>query len=386
MLFRSNVFILGAGFSADAGVPVMRNFMQAAKDLMENPKSGLPEIHQTTFRGVFDYLYRLRSAQGIISFDVENIEHLFGIAEMEIESRGRDLLEFRQNLITLILQTLERSAKSALTKDQQVVTLETGGLRQGRVNATYTEMFAALSSRRWLSGEYGVRSDGTCRDTVITMNYDCLLDDALLKIGVMPDYALPNACYPREVAREARIHLLKLHGSVNWLHCTNGSCRKPLQVWPGGPAERLDYGGRPCRSCSSRVEPVIVPPTWAKGGRMDIFAPIWSQALQALEEAGQIFIIGYSMPDTDAFFKYMLASALKTNRMIDRIVVVNTNREVLERYAQLFQQPFVDKRFNPVEQLTSSYIWYDTLLGNHLGQFQVGLDRGLIQASGFTVS
>ncbi len=383
MLFRSNVFILGAGFSADSGVPVMRNFMQAAKDLLENPESGLPEMHRDIFRSVFDYLYQLRSAQGIISFDVENIEHLFGIAEMEMESGERGLPEFRRNLITLILQTLDRSIRPNLSRGAHVVTLESGTQYERTVDTTYTELFAALSTRRWLSGEYGVPSNGVCRDAIITMNYDCLLDDALLKIDVMPDYGLPDASYSKEFTQPVRIHLLKLHGSANWLFCANESCPRRLQVWAGGPAERLDYAGRPCRSCSSTVEPVIVPPTWAKGSRREILAPVWSQALRALVEAGQVFVIGYSMPDTDAFFKYMLASALARNKAIDRIVAVNTDSRAIEKYVQLLQHPFRDRRFWTEQTLAANYV---PTLGRELGQYQVGLDRGLIEASGFRVS
>jgi len=115
-----------------------------------------------------------------------------------------------------------------------------------------------------------------------------------------------------------------------------------------------------------------------------MLAPVWAQALHALVEAGQIFVIGYSMPETDAFFKYMLASALAKNRAIDRVVVVNPDPDVIEHYAQLFQRPFRDRRFSPIRHTAASYVWYD--LGNHLGQFEVGLDRHAVEASGFKIS
>lgn len=383
MLFRKNVFVLGAGFSAGAGAPIMRNFMQVAKDLLENPESSLPAIFRDVFRDVFDYLYQLRATQAIISFDVENIEHLFGIAEMEMEAGEKELAEFRRNLITLILQTLERSIKPNLSKGAHIVTNESGNRYGRQVDATYLELFSALSTRRWLSGDYGIPSDGICQDTIITMNYDCLIDDALLRIGVTPDYGVPDAFYAPEFKHPARIRLLKLHGSANWLLCTNVSCQRRFQVWGGGPAERLDFHGRPCRSCSQRVEPVIVPPTWGKGSPREIFAPVWSRALGALVETDRISVIGYSMPETDSFFKYMLASALRKNRALDKMVIVNTDPQVNDKYAQLFQRPFRDRRFTSVQTSCENFV---PTLGEELGQFEIGLDRTLIGASGFRVS
>jgi NAD-dependent SIR2 family protein deacetylase len=36
-----NVFILGAGFSAEAGAPVIRNFLDVSRELFDDPDSGL---------------------------------------------------------------------------------------------------------------------------------------------------------------------------------------------------------------------------------------------------------------------------------------------------------------------------------------------------------
>jgi hypothetical protein len=60
------------------------------------------------------------------------------------------------------------------------------------VVANYVEVFSALASRRWITGKLGIPADGKCRDTIITLNYDCLLDDCLAKIGVLPKYGLQD--------------------------------------------------------------------------------------------------------------------------------------------------------------------------------------------------
>src|SRR5713226_7076083 len=111
MPYLRNVFVLGAGFSADAGAPVMSNFLQKSKQLLDDPQSGLGDPDREAFRRVFEFLRELRAAQAKTTLDLENIEHLFGLAEMDLEFGGRDRGAFRRDLIFVILRTLERSVR-----------------------------------------------------------------------------------------------------------------------------------------------------------------------------------------------------------------------------------------------------------------------------------
>jgi NAD-dependent SIR2 family protein deacetylase len=389
MLFRKNVFILGAGFTADAGAPVMKNFLQRSKYLLDNPDPSLPATDRDAFTRVFQFLRRLRAAQAKITLDLENIEHLFGLAEMDVEFGESTGGAFRRDLIFLILRTIENSIRSDLSRGGGVITKE-GDKRWNRgVEAHYGELFAALASRKWLAGPQGIGPDGQCQDTIITMNYDCFLDEALARVAVSPDYGLPNAEYP-EAWRglPARISFLKLHGSANWLRCVSDLCNRKVWIWEGRqPDGRLGYFyGSVCPSCYRPIEPAIVPPTWAKGGQRDIFAPIWSRALQALQQAGRVFIIGYSMPETDAFFQYMLGLALATNENIDEVIVVNPNPEAHQRFLKLFQESFRDRRLRSIQLPAATFITSGgPSLGEILGQYAAGLDRQLIETTGFRV-
>src|SRR5712692_5125562 len=254
MLYHKNVFILGAGFSADAGAPVMSDFLQRARHLLDDPGSGLGEPDREAFARIFEFLRELRAAESKITLDLENIEHLFGLAEMDLEFGGRDRGAFRRDLIFLILRTLERSIRADLPRSMSIVTKE-GEQRWSRgVAANYGELFAALASRRWLGGTHAIPHDGVCQDTIITMNYDCFLDDALIRLQVNPHYALPNVSYEDDYTRfPCRIALLKLHGSANWIRCASESCKGRIWVWKGGPATRLEYFyGRACPGCSQQ--------------------------------------------------------------------------------------------------------------------------------------
>jgi hypothetical protein len=107
MSFRRNVFILGAGFSAEAGAPVISNFFERAMELYKNPKSDLADAERGIFGRIFDYRDALRVAEHKVRIDPENIEDLFGLVEMAVQLGESDAEEIRRSLIYLILRTLE---------------------------------------------------------------------------------------------------------------------------------------------------------------------------------------------------------------------------------------------------------------------------------------
>jgi threonine dehydrogenase-like Zn-dependent dehydrogenase len=125
-----------------------------------------------------------------------------------------------------------------------------------------------------------------------------------------------------------------------------------------------------------------VPPTWAKGGQSKVLRPVWAKALQALREAGRIFVIGYSMPSTDEFFRYMMALALATNEQLDKVIVVNPSKEAQDTFARLFHSQFSTRKLIPMQSTIEDYVHP---LGNELGQYQHGFESGLIETSGMDI-
>lgn len=218
------------------------------------------------------------------------------------------------------------------------------------------------------------------------MNYDCLVDDCLTSMRVQPSYALEGVELPAELRRcSYEIGLLKLHGSANWFKCNSGHCNGKIMIAGGTPAKRLEYFyGQRCPHCGqNEVEPVIVPPTWAKGGQSELLGPVWAEALRALREAGRIFIIGYSMPSTDEFFRYMLALALAANEGIDKVVVVNPSSDARETFEKLFHSQFGARKLKQVPSKIEAYVREGDGLGRELGQYEVGFEQSLIEDSGF---
>jgi hypothetical protein len=90
----------------------MWNFIEQAKLLRDDLRLGLPSEDQKTFGKVFQRLAELRVAQARMTIDIENIEHLFSLLDMDIDFGGKSVGTLRQDLIFLILRTLERTIQT----------------------------------------------------------------------------------------------------------------------------------------------------------------------------------------------------------------------------------------------------------------------------------
>ena len=64
-----NLFILGAGASAEAGAPTMQNFIDRAEQL-----KGTANGHSEDFKRFFDILNSLKEVQSKSELDLDNLE------------------------------------------------------------------------------------------------------------------------------------------------------------------------------------------------------------------------------------------------------------------------------------------------------------------------
>lgn len=179
------------------------------------------------------------------------------------------------------------------------------------------------------------------RATVITFNYDTLVEQALntmfLRGHNAHSWARVRSCdvldhFPPRVDRaeeepDGSFRLLKLHGSVNVYWTPGDQSGASIVRWPepeedhradekaalGMRAMWLDEG--PILSPSPHPEdrdaqrerllrgrePLIVPPTALKGPfyRAPYLRGLWQQARHAIREATDVYLVGYSLPVTD---------------------------------------------------------------------------------------
>src|SRR5713226_4039849 len=151
MSFRKNVYVLGAGFSADAGAPVMNNFFSRARDLKDNPSSGLAQSEREIFGRVIQYRFELDKALAKVLVDLDNIEQLFGFLEMELRLSPGSKQQLREDMTYLIARTLEATSNRSLpTHQNALLTLPVGGNRwQYRFDGNQYGFFAGFASGLW---------------------------------------------------------------------------------------------------------------------------------------------------------------------------------------------------------------------------------------------
>jgi len=83
--------------------------------------------------------------------------------------------------------------------------------------------------------------------------------------------------------------------------------------------------------------PMIVPPTWLKSEHHSSLGNVWRNAANELHDARNIFIAGYSLPETDTFFRHLFALGTISPSKIQRFWVFNPDRRIatFDRFAKI---------------------------------------------------
>lgn len=170
-------------------------------------------------------------------------------------------------------------------------------------------------------------------DTVISFNYDALIDDSLRRwskgiwmadagYGVAANSGADNwsaSPTPGPVTKEP-LKLLKPHGSLHWTNLDRD-------------VECLDLHGRPYGQRPAKAN--VIPPTWDKAvlGNWP-WKPIWKAAARSLQKARCLVVIGYSVPATDLMSQALIKSSL-SGADLRLLVVVNPDSEARGRVIDL---------------------------------------------------
>jgi hypothetical protein len=367
-----NVFVLGAGFSADAGAPLIHDFLQVSRELLDDPGSELDNEEKRQFQLVFDFKKRVAQCREKFRIDLDNIEQLFGLVEMS-HRLGSESATTRDATVYLIAKTLQlavarqqhRRLKVGLYPQKSYavggLTWTSFGTKDPTSEIYFCELYRHFALL--LAGKYDDPQKVQHRSNmVITFNYDLILDDAFRGINVAPLYALPDALLEEPIPSESSgILLLKLHGSTNWAIC--GRCQKVHILEAKVTEDAKGFRRKPCARCGVEgLRLLLVPPSWDKSEYQEVMKPVWRRALEALQQATRICVIGYSMPETDAFFKFLLALGLAENHQLYRFLLVDLARARAEvdsfqprnepgsqtvdaRYRDMLETIFVERRF-----------------------------------------
>jgi len=129
--------------------------------------------------------------------------------------------------------------------------------------------------------------------------------------------------------------LLKLHGSINWYYsATKEKTFEQIYLFRGSKEERE----------SKDLVPVIIPPVLDKTGFFEhsTIKSMWNEAKNLLKEAKKVYIIGYSIPQTDLTVKFMLQSYIPKDC---EVTIVNKDEEGKGYFKGLFNKRKLNEEF-----------------------------------------
>lgn len=328
-----NLSILGAGASYDAGAPLMFNFLDVAEDLLLTDKFR----DRDEFTALFNKIKSLNSVQAKSNIDLNNIESVLGLLEMSellefpLNKENNEFKSLKVSYIKMIAETLEQSMRYRITGPREIIP-------QGSYQ-NFVDIFTDERKRN--------------SSAIISFNYDLGIDVALHNVGVNYSYYLDSM--------KQGFPLLKLHGSINWYkHLQQGIKGFHIQDFfkdrhytiigrqnSTGIISFHDYiNDLRNRTIDESWEttPFIIPPTWNKTMYHESISAIWRKASSCLSEAKNIIVIGYSLPETDSFFKYLFSLGTNSTTRIRKFWVINPDKNgTEERYKKLLGPQMLDR-------------------------------------------
>jgi hypothetical protein len=184
-------------------------------------------------------------------------------------------------------------------------------------------------------------------DTILTLNYDTLLDSALVGAGWDPvkGYGLIGGSdkirwtrpRPEPSATLAEVKLLKLHGSLNWY--VRGSFANLAEIFEKKPS-KIMISGTPRVNEFARFVRQIAPPIYGKFFGHRHWRTLWATAHEALLDAEVLVVVGCSLVDTDFHLSGMLGHAIKMRKARGRpftYVAAVDKRSVRHKWLRLLK-------------------------------------------------
>lgn len=344
-----NVYILGAGFSRQAGMPLVFDFLLRMRDSVEwlRAKGRNKEIEAIS--NVLNFRKAAASAAYWVQMDLENIEELFSLASANLGGLSGDIQ-------TAIAATLDFSKTTSPSIRRRFFLKDAPWCEQTEWLTKLEEaaQFELPLYTYYVAKLLGMFKDGKPKgkSTFVSFNYDTVMEEAFGALGVSFGYAFGKQSANYDESSLALpsgydCSLLKLHGSVNWGRRRSGRGRA-FTVY-GNYSDVLKAG----------AAPELVPPTWKKSFE-DQLTYVWDEAIRSLCGATRIVVIGFSMPQTDMHFKYLLAAALKDSVSLREIIFIDPKSDVVKRRAGdlLRQQYIADDRISffssTLEQMTDN--------------------------------
>lgn len=175
--------------------------------------------------------------------------------------------------------------------------------------------------------------------SIMSFNYDLGLEAAFNCQGV--PYFYPTI---EETPNFKTVMLLKPHGSLNWfvdptqnkIHAFQPNTS--ISYLQKAPEQRISCTFDQSTEFSPLINkfklnpiPFIVPPAESKRDERSKLKKLWKTIASEVKKADVFLVIGYSLPDTDTFFKQFFALASDSSHVAKSFFVFDVSKRSIEK-------------------------------------------------------
>jgi hypothetical protein len=330
----STCYVLGAGFSkAVAEMPMMRDMIPAFHRIHSEAKNDGNRRLAKAGDLITGFLAQLERGNFIEPYVNENL------GEVPIDTGLNNNLEHILSLIDLYLECRWQGRVQSDNRTAAVTGRGIGTripmpkeLREAfrlYIYKTLTQKIYRHSNGKLLREFVEHIEPG---DTLITFNYDLLLETALYEHGIWvpkDGYGFPLDISDEDVSEDKRIvshvKVFKVHGSLHWRYSDAIRCFQPnigiglsrwyedwTPVFPGyfrNDDPPWKQAGRDYTDSQGTHGVYGMLPSFIKHFSSHPLMEIWRMASEALRAASEVVVIGYSLPAYDSASVLLMATS-----------------------------------------------------------------------------
>ena len=360
---NKTTYILGAGFSKSAHAPLQSEIID---EIFQIGNNELPSDHRQIFIQYRDDFKKFLSDTMFIdeaNFGNVNLEDIYtpidrciidNLAFRNISPKF--LIDLRQKINGLIIIMLNHKLKYTRTRPSHI--------------ENFTNYLIELRKAHKRNDPFAI----------ISTNWDILIDNSFKRKIPITDGVVDYCCYttPYDTSSPVmpgllaigkgkyNVKLLKLHGSMNWLHCKR--CQRLFVTF----FEKIaidEYVSRPiCRLCENNfnneqtsdggvlLSSQLIMPTFLKDLNNVQLKLIWQNAGIELAESSKVVFMGYSFPVADFELRQLLARNVRHNAELDIVLCshdrptgINDKNSPEFRYKSFFGKRDINFFYDGVE-------------------------------------
>ena len=175
---------------------------------------------------------------------------------------------------------------------------------------------------------------------IITTNYDCCIDLALIENNVEFSYNIDFANSGSSEHTSGTVcPLIKLHGSLNWFYCETCQEVRLIDIRKTVIDYTNDQGEYPissvCNKCGGQKRGLLVPPHAMKFDIAPPLQPLIASTASYFERSTLIVVVGFSFADADLYISRMLIKAMQGSDRT-KMIIVDPDASVIEKVRQKF--------------------------------------------------